>query len=245
MPSIYILANGVMAQALAHGLKDNYEVIFVGRNLSKLSSLKEQGFKTLLYENFNLDDKNAILAFKPYAFDEVSTLLRGEAKILISVLANTNLNKLSSIKAQNIVRIMPNIAAKYKVSATPFVLKNEKFKDEILAILQSFGYAYELDNEEQMPVATAICGCGPAFLAMVAESIAGGGVLEGLNKNLSYDLTKALFKSTSELLKHEHPAIIKENVCSPAGVSIKGVRALEKNGIRTAFFEAISASSNK
>ena len=243
MSSIYILANGVMASALAYGLKDTYEVYIVGRKAQKLETLKNEGFKTLLYDEFELDNKNVILAFKPYALEEVSKILKGEARILISVLANTSLKDLECIRAKNTARIMPNIAAKYKASTTPFKLKNELFREEIIQILESFGSAYELASEKQMPSAMALSGCAPAFLSLVAESLANGGVHRGLDKELSLKLTQGLFKSFSTLLSNEHPAFIKESVCSPAGVSIRGVKVLEERAVRAAFMEAVYISS--
>ncbi|MFQ6341457.1 pyrroline-5-carboxylate reductase [Campylobacter sp. VTCC 70190] len=242
---LYILANGTMATALAYGLKDDYELCIVGRNPKKLQTLSTQGFKTLLYEDFDIEGKDVILAFKPYALEAMATILKGQARILISVLANVDFEKLQSIKAQNYARIMPNTAAKYKASTTPYILKNSHFEKEILDILQSFGWAFKLDNEAQMNAAMAISGCAPAFLALIAESIANGGVYEGLPKELSLNLTRSLFKSSSALLEHEHPALIKENICSPAGVTIKGIKILEQKGVRGSFFEAISASAAK
>lgn len=243
MSKIYILANGAMASALAYGLRDKYEIYIVGRDKSKLKALEKQGFNTLLYKDFDLEAKIVILAFKPYALESVAKLLKGEARILISVLANTDFKELECIKAQNTIRIMPNIAAKYKASTTPYILKNSKFKDEILTLLNTFGKAYELENPSQMGAAMAISGCAPAFLAMVAQSITEGGVYKGLSKDLSLNLTRGLFESFNALLKHEHPALMKENICSPAGVTIKGVKILEEKAIRSAFIEAIISSS--
>ena len=242
---IYILANGALASALAYGLRDEYEICIVGRSKEKLENLAKNGFKTLLYEEFDLTNKNVIIAFKPYALQSVGASLKGEARILISVLANTNFEKLQIIKAQNYVQAMPNTAARYKASTTPFVLKNQNHKDEILKILNSFGKSFELENENLLNKAMLISACAPAFLALVAESLANYGVYEGLNNKLSLELTSSLFKSTAALLEHEHPAIIKENICSPAGVTIKGIKVLEEKGIRGSFFEAMSASSSK
>ncbi|TQR34549.1 pyrroline-5-carboxylate reductase [Campylobacter sp. MIT 99-7217] len=244
MKEIYILANGAMASALAFGLKDSYSVTIVGRTKFKLASLAEQGFKTLLYDEFNAKDKILILAFKPYALQSVASKIKDEARLIISVLANTDLKTLSCFKAQNYARIMPNMAAKFKTSTTPFILQNDQFKEEILEILNTFGKAVELDNEEQMNAAMAISGCAPAFLAMIAESIANGGVYQGLNKNLSYELTQGIFESLASLLKHEHPAMIKEQICSPAGVTIKGVKILEDHKLRSALMQAIITSSS-
>lgn len=244
--SLHILGNGVMARALALGLKDDYQICVVGRSLDKLQAFQKEGFEVLEYSHFSLDDKNVILAFKPYALSEVSKVIKGEARTLISVLANTSLNALQiAFKAQNYARIMPNTAAEFKASTTPYILANELYKDEILQILQSFGEAFELEKEEQMAAAMAISGCAPAFLALVSEAIANGGVREGLKNELSYKLTSSLFASFAELIKHQHPALIKEGICSPAGVTIEGVKILEQRAVRGAFFEAINASAGK
>ena len=64
-----------------------------------------------------------------------------------------------------------------------------------------------------------------------------------MTKDLSLNLTQGLFESVNALLKHEHPALIKENICSPAGVTIKGIKALEEKAVRAAFIEAIDRSS--
>lgn len=245
MKELYILGSGVMAQALAWGLKDDYAVCIVGRNASKLAEFSKNGFKTLLYDEFNAENKALILAFKPYALNEVAPKLKGKAKFIISILANKDFKDLQAIKAENIALAMPNTAAKFKASTTPFVSQNAQHKDEIIAVLNAFGRAYELENSVQMNAAMAISGCAPAFLALVAESIAGGGVYEGLKKDLSFALTQSLFESFTALLKHEHPAFIKEQVCSPAGVTIKGVKILEEKAVRSAFFEAINASAKR
>ena len=91
----------------------------------------------------------------------------------------------------------------------------------------------------------AISGCAPAFLAVVAESITNGGVYEGLKSDLSLRLTHSIFESFTQLLKHEHPSIIKEKICSPGGVTIKGVKILEDNAVRSAFYQAINASATR
>lgn len=242
-PEIYILANGSMAQALACGLREDYKVFIVGRDPQKLQKLSSSGFETLLYEEFELEGRDVILAFKPYALKSVAEILRGRARVVLSVLAQVDFAALSCIKAQNVVRIMPNIAAKYRASTTPCVFLNSKFKDEILRLVRSFGSVYELGDERDMASAMALSGCAPAFLALVAEALANGGVYGGLQKNLSAELVRGLFQSFSALLNHEHPALIKENICSPAGVTIRGVKALEDRAVRAAFIEAVRVSS--
>ncbi|MCR6570328.1 pyrroline-5-carboxylate reductase [Campylobacter insulaenigrae] len=244
MSEIYILGSGAMASALAKGLCDNYEVTIVARDITK-NIISCSNIKIISYDEFNLEDKNIILAFKPYALDEVASKLSGKAKWIISVLANTSFEKLHIIQAQNYVKIMPNIAAKFKASATPYLMEKLLFNDEILALLNTFGKAFLLQNEKEFDIAMVLSGCAPAFLSLVAESLANAGVRNGLNNTLSYELTRSTFESFSALFNKEHPALIKEKICSPAGVTIKGIEALEKKAVRAAFFEAFLASMNK
>ncbi|EID4795670.1 pyrroline-5-carboxylate reductase [Campylobacter lari] len=242
MSEIYILGNGAMASAIAKGLEDTYKVVIVARDLKKASGLN---LKVLSYDEFDMDNKNIILAFKPYALEEVAIKLKGKARWLISVLANTTFERLHCIDAQNYVKIMPNTAAEFKASATAYLMEKDLFKDEILSLLNTFGKAISLQNEKEFDIATVLSGCTPAFLALVAESLANAGVKNGLKNELSYELTRTSFESFSALFNHAHPAIIKEKICSPAGVTIKGIEALEKRALRGAFFEAFNASLNK
>ncbi|ECP5283148.1 pyrroline-5-carboxylate reductase [Campylobacter lari] len=242
MSEIYILGNGAMASAIAKGIGDAYEVIIVARDLKKASSLN---FKVISYNEFDMDNKNIILAFKPYALEEVAVKLKGKARWLISVLANTTFEQLHCIDAQNYIKIMPNTAAQFKASATAYLMENDLYKDEILSLLSTFGKAISLQNEKEFDIAMVLSGCTPAFLALVAESLANAGVKNGLKNELSYELTRASFESFGALFNHIHPAIIKEKICSPAGVTIRGVEALEKRALRGAFFEAFNASLNK
>ncbi|EAK0951761.1 pyrroline-5-carboxylate reductase [Campylobacter lari] len=242
MSEIYILGNGAMASAIAKGLEDTYKVVIVARDLKKASGLN---LKVLSYDEFDMDNKNIILAFKPYALEEVAIKLKGKARWLISVLANTTFERLHCIDAQNYVKIMPNTAAEFKASTTAYLMEKDLFKDEILSLLNTFGKAISLQNEKEFDIATVLSGCTPAFLALVAESLANAGVKNGLKNELSYELTRASFESFSALFNHAHPAIIKEKICSPAGVTIKGIEALEKRALRGAFFEAFNASLNK
>ncbi|EAI8623687.1 pyrroline-5-carboxylate reductase [Campylobacter lari] len=242
MSEIYILGNGAMASAIAKGLEDTYKVVIVARDLKKASGLN---LKVLSYDELDMDNKNIILAFKPYALEEVAVKLKGKARWLISVLANTTFERLHCIDAQNYVKIMPNTAAEFKASTTAYLMEKDLFKDEILSLLNTFGKAISLQNEKEFDIAMVLSGCAPAFLALVAESLANAGVKNGLKNELSYELTRASFESFSALFNRAHPAIIKEKICSPAGVTIKGIEALEKRALRGAFFEAFNASLNK
>ena len=102
-------------------------------------------------------------------------------------------------------------------------------------------------NEELMDAATGVTGCGPAFAAMFVEALADGAVTCGLPRAQAIRCAAQMMKGTAELLLEtgEHPGALKDRVCSPAGSTIQGVRALEKSAFRSAVTEAVIASWEK
>lgn len=242
MQELYILGNGAMAKAMAQALKNDYQLSIVGR--SRLKLFEDEGFKTLFYDDFTMDDKNIILAFKPYALEELKDSLKGEANYIISVLVNTPIKSLKLLRARNYASILASTAAAFKASTTPFVLDNAYKREEIISILKAFGEVIELESEAQMGAAGTLAACSPAYLALIAEALMNAGVYNGLNKELTQSLVQGAFKSFSSLVEKEHPAFIKEKICSPAGTTIKGIFELEKAGLRASMIKAVNASIN-
>lgn len=240
---IYILGSGAMGKAMAFGLRDSgFEVIIVGRTKASISELKKLGFETELYgDKYDITGKNIILAFKPYALEVVSKILNGKAAICVSVLARTDLTTLkSSIRALKYSVCLPNLAAKFRASITPFM------GDEVASdIINGFGQSVKFESEREFTAAGVISGCAPAYLAVVAESLANGAVQQGVKSASAYKLVSGLFDSVAKLLCDTHPAILKDAVCSPAGTTIEGIAKLEEYGVRSAFIKAVEASSNK
>jgi len=239
------IGSGNMAKALIEGLYKDYEIEVYGISEEQLNNLQKQyNVKTFKQDKIDISNKNLVLCFKPNNLDDFLKQIQGSANSVISILAGTTLEKLKQIDAKYYVRAMPNIAAKYKQSATALTGSVE-LKEDALKIFSKVGNAIWLDNEKQIDIATAIIGSAPAFLAIVAEAISDGGVLSGLGRDDAMKLTSFLFSSSAKLLENEHPAIIKDQVCSPAGTTIEGVSVLEKNKIRSAFIQAIFETFKK
>ena len=242
---LYIVGYGAMAKAILEGLlKEGKEVAIVGRDPKKLGSIaKAYGIKTFELENFDMGGSDVILAVKPYALEDVAKKLQGEARILYSILAGTKIEDLRCIKARHYIRAMPNVAASKQASMTT-VTGDVSVKEEALELFSAIGETLWVQSEKELDIATAIAGSGPAFLALVAEAIADGGVLCGLKRESAYHLTAGLFRSYAAIAE-EQPASIKDRVMSPAGTTAAGYRALEKNGVRAAFMEAIRKAFEK
>ena len=245
---ISIIGYGEMAKAILYGMKNggfNLENIeIVGRDeekLKKLSNEVECGYSIL--DGYDLTDKIVILAIKPYVLEEVSIKLKGKAKILISILAGKSLEELKKyISSDFYIRAMPNIAAKYGASTTA-ITGDIEAKNIATDILSKIGEVVWVNSDDEIDMATAIIGSGPAFLAIIAEAISDGGVYIGLKRDISEKLTRGLFKSFSAI--DENFANIKNKVMSPRGTTAEGIFELEKEGVRGKLIKGIISTYEK
>lgn len=226
---------------------------------------------------FNVVPKGIILiCVKPQVFlsniyKDICNWLRSDKKanfFVISVMAGITLQKLSNLLNENVIRMMPNVACETgngSVLVTSydsfeqFQIKLNKNYDEIetidelkkkikltVILCSKLGYCLEI-NESAFDVAAAISGSGPAFIFLIMEALADGGVLCGLNRDIALKLLANTVKGSAELfLKTEKSLeLLKANICSPGGTTIAGVRELEKAGVRSALIEAIFASKKR
>jgi len=245
---ISIIGYGEMARAILKGMENGKwkmeDVEIVGRDEEKMKKLSnELGCKYSLIDGYDISGKVVILAIKPYALQEVSMRIKGEAEVLISILAGKSLVELEKrIKAKAYIRAMPNIAAKYQASTTA-ITGDESAKEIAIEILSKIGDVIWVENDDEIDMATAIIGSAPAFLALIAEAISDGGVYIGLKREVSEKLTRGLFKSFAAL--NEDFADIKNKVMSPKGTTAEGIFMLESEGVRGKMIRGIIATYEK
>jgi pyrroline-5-carboxylate reductase len=242
MKTVTFIGNGNMALSIAKGLKDNYKIEIVGRDLKKLDSFeKNLGMKIERYllDDFDTTDKTVILCIKPANVEEVSTKLKGKARVIYSVLAGTSLKKLrTNFNPHAVVRTMPNLAASIGKSITTLT-GDEEFRGEAEEILGAIGDTRWLSSEKEIDIATALGGSGPAYLALIAEALADGAVKQGLKRDDAMAIMRGLFSGFGELIQDIHPALLKDGVMSPGGTTAAGYSALEDGNVRSACIEAI------
>jgi len=245
---LYIIGYGEMAKAILRGMENGKwkmeNVGVVGRNKEKLIEIeKEFNVKTFLLDGFDITDKEIILAIKPYALQEVSMRIKGEAKALYSILAGKSLIELQKyIKAKAYIRAMPNIAAAFGASTTA-ITGDISAKQRAEEIFSYIGEVIWVENDDEIDMATAIIGSGPAFLAILAEAISDGGVYIGLKRDVAVKLTKGLFKSFSEI--NMNFSKIKDKVMSPKGTTAEGIFEIEDNKVRSSMIKAVKKTYEK
>jgi len=248
MQTITFIGNGNMALSIAQGLKADYAIEVVGRDLKKLDAFEESlGVKTSksLMHDFNIDNKTLLFCVKPANVEQVGKLFTGEASLLLSVLAGTPIAKLNThIKAKSTIRTMPNLAASVGASMTTMT-GDEGAKTQAETLMGSIGKTLWLDSEKELDIATALAGSGPAYLALIAEALADGAVKQGLKREHAMATMQGLFSGFGQLIQEIHPALLKDNVMSPGGTTAAGYAALEEGNVRAACIHAIDTAYKK
>ena len=119
-------------------------------------------------------------------------------------------------------------------------------REEIKKLFEALGIVIELPVH-LMGIGGALTGCGPAFVDLIIEALGDAGVKYGVPRKQAYEMVSQMILGSAKLQLEtgEHPGVLKDNVCSPAGTTICGVDALEHAGIRAGFIDAIDAIMNK
>lgn len=195
------------------------------------------------------------LAVKPQMMKEmlagIAPVLkaREDRFVLVSIAAGMTIETIRELAGGEypVIRLMPNIPA--AVGQGMILYCSEKVHvDEMVTFLKVMQEAGRFDEipEGLIDAGSAVTGCGPAFAAMFLEALADGGVACGLPRAKAQEYAaQMLLGSAAFVLDGQHPEVFKDNVCSPAGSTIQGVRKLEAGGFRGDIFEAVVAAYEK
>jgi len=248
LKTITFIGNGNMALSIAQGLKENYKIEVVGRDLKKLDAFEKELGVTIgkyLINGFYIEDRTLLFCVKPANVEEVGGQLQGKAKVLYSVLAGTSVEKLrENINTHAVVRTMPNLAASVQKSMTTLTGDRE-YKEEAEELLGAIGATRWLASEKEIDIATALAGSGPAYLALMAEALADGAVKQGLKRDDAMAIMRGLFGGFGELIQTIHPALLKDGVMSPGGTTAAGYGALEDGNVRSSCMNAVEKAYKK
>ncbi len=148
-----------------------------------------------------------------------------------------------------VIRIMPNTPCKvgegvvlYTTNEKVSALKAEAFEK----ILSKCG-TVDCIPENLIDAASAVSGCGPAFVYLFIEALSDGGVCCGLPRDKALSYASQMVKGAAEMVlrTNMHPGELKDAVCSPGGTTIEGVKALEDGAFRASAMEAVIAAYEK
>jgi pyrroline-5-carboxylate reductase len=194
-----------------------------------------------------------VLCVKPgdalVALREMSTGLSG--KLLISIVAGVPLALLQEAAGPGarIIRVMPNTPALVHKGASAFALGPGATEQDAAVAQKLFGSVGTVCRvkEELLDVVTGLSGSGPAYVYLVIEALADGGVLMGLPRDLALQLAAQTVAGSAEMVLRtgQHPAVLRDMVTSPGGTTIAGLEALEAKGLRSALLSAVRAATEK
>ena len=251
---------GNMAQAMIGGilkakLVSKDEIIASAATQKTLDAVKDKfGVQTTL-DNQEIAKADMIfLAVKPVYCEQVLREIKDKLtkdRIIVSIAAGKTMAWLEEQlgKDTKIVRTMPNTPALVGEGITA-VCPNEQVTDkeltQVCEVLESFGKA-EVIKESMMDAVIAVSGSSPAYVFMFIEAMADAAVAQGMPRKQAYQFAAQAVLGSAKLLLETgmHPGELKDMVCSPAGTTIEGVRILEKNGFRSAVFEALQGAADK
>ncbi len=194
-----------------------------------------------------------VLCVKPgdalAALEELGEATSG--KLLISIVAGLTIAALQAAATPRtrIVRVMPNTPALIHRGASAYSLgpsATEADGDEAERLFGSVGIVFCV-KEELLDVVTGLSGSGPAFIYLVVEALADGGVLMGLTRGMAMELAAQTVSGAAEMVLEsgQHPAVLRDVVASPGGTTMAGLEALEQGGVRGALMAAVRAATER
>ena len=199
--------------------------------------------------------KYLVLAVKPQFYEEVLKEIRymvTPEHVLISLAPGKTIDQLKQNLGNDkrIVRVMPNTPAMIGEGMTGVSVKQGELSgeevDEIKKLFDACGKT-EFIEERLMDAVVCASGSSPAFVYQFIEALADSAVRYGMPRKQAYVFAAQAVKGAAAMVLEtgEHPAVLKDQVCSPAGTTIEGVAALEEYGLRNAVLKASEAVYNR
>lgn len=243
---------GAIARALSRSTKD---ILIADRSGKAKSLAGELGCEYGSNEAVAANCERIFLGVKPQMMQgvlaELQPLLTQNKPLLITMAAGLELKKIEAFAgtALPIIRIMPNTSVAVGQGMIVYC-RNGLVDDETLSdFLADMQYAGRLDalEERLIDAASALSGCGPAYMYMFIEALADGAVACGLPRNKATEYAAATMAGAAEMVlsSGQHPEALKDAVCSPGGSTIVGVNTLEQHGFRGAVMDCILAAYRK
>lgn len=254
------IGTGNMASALCEALVKCVSpklVLLSNRTAEKAKNLAEKlGCEAADNKSVATQCKYIFLGVKPQMLEDLANEIkpylekRQDRFILVSMAAGRSTENITELFGVcPVIRIMPNVASAVGEGMT-LCAKNSLVTDEEYSeFFAAMNKSGKLDDipEKLIDAASAVSGCGPAFVFEVIEALADGAVACGVPRDKAYTLAAQTLLGSAKLMLRtgKNPAALKDSVCSPGGTTIEGVRKLEERGLRSALIEAVIASYEK
>jgi pyrroline-5-carboxylate reductase len=195
-----------------------------------------------------------VLSVKP---DVVPAVARGIAAhltpehLVVSIAAGVRLDALTEmLGSERLVRVMPNTPAMLGAGASAYCPGSGATEGDAALVEEMLGAAglcVRVDDEALMDAVTGLSGSGPAYVYLVVEAMAAGGVRAGLAPEVAERLAAQTALGAARMVVEtgRDPARLRDEVTTPGGTTEQGLRVLEEAGVRQAFADAVKAAAAK
>lgn len=235
----------------ASGVVDPKNIVATARTEARLASVRERyGIQTTRDNREAVDGADVILlCVKPQTAGKVIDEIRERLQpnqVLLSIIAGLTTKQMEEHLGDRqvpVVRAMPNTPSRIGHGMTAICggkLATPEHLELGRAIFSEIGRALVLD-EKYFDAVTGLSASGPAFLYIVIEALAEGGVKMGLPRQLATELASQTCLGAGHMVLEtgDHPALLKDEVTTPAGCTMDGILALEAGGLRVTLINAV------
>ncbi len=239
---------GAIAQALA---KKGLDIAVTDRS----GAAKAKGYPYTTAEDIAQNAQRIFLAVKPQmmagALAPLKAILTQRKPLLITMAAGLNMAQIDALAGGGfpVIRIMPNTPAAVGAGLTLYCANESVDEGTLENFLGDMGLSGRLVAVEErlFDAAGTVSGCGPAYAYMFIDALADGAVSCGVPRAQAIEFAAATLMGAAKMVlgSGQHPAALKDAVCSPGGSTIAGVAALEEHGFRNAVIQCVKAATKR
>ncbi len=247
-----LIGAGNMARALARGWGD--PVLCSDSGSGRAQALVEElGGRAATNLEVAREADLVVLCHKPYQLEAVAREIAGDTKAVVSILGGTDYGALGrAYHGAQLFRIEPSTPVEVRRGVLlyadqpdaehGFPAVDTALERSVVELFERVGWVARVP-QDRLGAAAATSAVGPAYLALVAEAWADAGIRHGLKPALAGRLVAETMAGTAELLaaREWDTLAVRREVTSPGGSTARGLDALERGGVRTAFADAMDA----
>lgn len=243
---------GALVKALSRVTKD---ITITDRSGKAKELARELGIRYGSAKEIAASCDRIFLAVKPHMMADLLTplqeILQRRKPLLITMAAGLTVERIEELAGGKlpVIRIMPNTPVAVGKGMTQYCRNELVDEATIDAFREDLRFSGQLDELEErlIDAASALSGCGPAYMYLFIEALADGAVACGIPRAKALEYAAATMVGAGEMVLATgmHPGALKDAVCSPGGSTIAGVRALEQHGFRGAAMDCVAAAYEK
>jgi pyrroline-5-carboxylate reductase len=195
-----------------------------------------------------------LLAVEPQVLDEILQEIApviGDSKLVVSVAAGYPIARIARYLSgtRRLVRAMPNTPSTIREGVTALAYETDLTAVDAAvakALFEPVGNVVAV-AERLMDAVTGLSGSGPAYVYVMIEALADGGVKMGLPRETAWLLAAQTVAGAARMVieSREHPATLKDRVASPGGTTIAGLHELERGRLRATLISAVEAATKR